>query len=136
MAKRYLLDTNTVIAGIKGRQSVLEALDRLKPGQIVLSSIVVGELLTGVMKSDHPKRSQRAYEMITSEMSIEVVDEVVGANYARLRSILEAKGTPIGGNDTWIAAHGLALNAIVVTDNTREFGRVPGLVLENWIQRG
>ena len=135
MAKRYLLDTNTVIAGIKGRETVLAALDRLEPGQLVLSSIVMGELLTGVRKSDRPERSQQAYEIITADMCIESVDDVVAENYAQLRSTLEAKGTPIGSNDTWIAAHGLALSAVVVTDNTSEFSRVPGLVLENWIAR-
>jgi len=133
MAKRYLLDTNIVIAGIRGHEGVLKRLDAIEPGQLVLSSIVVGELLTGVEKSDRPTQSRRAFEDITQHMGIEPVDETVAEHYATLRATLEAKGLPIGVNDTWIAAHGLALGATVVTDNVREFSRVVGLETENWV---
>jgi tRNA(fMet)-specific endonuclease VapC len=133
MAKRYLLDTSIVIAGIRGHEGVLSRLDKIEPGQLVLSSIVVGELLTGVQKSDHPKQSRRVFDDITQQMGIEPIDEIVAEHYAAVRAALEAQGRAIGVNDTWIAAHGLALGATVVTDNLREFSRVPGLTTENWI---
>ena len=68
MAKRYLLDTNIVIAGIRGHKGVLSHFDKIEPGRLVLSSIVVGELLTGVEKSDRPEQSIRAFEGITQQI--------------------------------------------------------------------
>ena len=133
MAKRYLLDTNIVIAGIRGHKGVLSHFDKIEPGRLVLSSIVVGELLTGVEKSDRPEQSRRAFEGITQQIGIEPIDETVAEQYAAVRAALEARGLSIGVNDTWIAAHGLVLGATVVTDNMREFSRVAGLLTENWM---
>ena len=133
MAKRYLLDTNIVIAGIRGERQVLDRLDEIDPGQLLLSAIVVGELLTWVEKSDQPRRSAQALKEVVSFMGIESVDQAVAQQYAALRAHLESRGHVIGVNDTWIAAHGLTLGAIVVTANEREFSRVPGLAIENWI---
>jgi tRNA(fMet)-specific endonuclease VapC len=61
------------------------------------------------------------------------LDATVSGHYACIRAALERQGTPIGGNDLWIAAQALALGAMLVTDNVKEFGRVPGLVVENWL---
>jgi tRNA(fMet)-specific endonuclease VapC len=126
----YLLDTNMLIAAIKGRSPVREKLETVDASHLLVSPIVLGELLTGVEKSQ--RRAKRLLEVLSGLQMVEIQPEVA-VLYGQVRATLESAGTPIGANDLWIAAHALSLEAVVVTDNEREFRRVPGLNVENWL---
>lgn len=133
MASIYLLDTNILIAALKGHASVRDRLETIPLSSVRLSSIVLGELLFGAEKSAHGERNRARLAELTQRLPLVGVDAATGDHYARIRATLERVGTPIGANDLWIAAQALAIGATFVTDNTREFQRVPGLLLENWI---
>lgn len=128
----YLLDTNICIYIINAKP--LQVLDRFREeslGAIALSSVSAAELAYGVIKSGS-ERNQRALEMFLSPLEILPFEEKAIWEYGRVRSDLEQIGQPIGALDIMIAAHALSINAILVTNNTIEFGRVHGLRLENW----
>lgn len=99
---------------------------------VMTSTIVAAELRYGCKKSGSP-RLRAAVEAILSELDILPFDEPASHAYGTLRAALEARGLPIGSNDMLIAAQALALDAIVATENTREFSRVDGLTVENWL---
>lgn len=131
---RYLLDTNICIYIAKQRPpSVAARFATLATGSVGMSLITYGELCFGAEKS-----SQRGSALDTLErlkMLIQVVepDDAVGASYGVIRAHLERAGTPIGNNDLWIAAHALRLGVTLVSNNLREFERVPKLKLDNWV---
>ncbi|MCS5693687.1 type II toxin-antitoxin system VapC family toxin [Cyanobium sp. FGCU-6] len=130
----FLLDTNILVAAIKGHPAVVEALRSLTPSDLLLSSVVLGELETGVIKSAWPERNRLQLLALVDHLELVPVDRAVALAYAQIRASLERQGTPIGANDLWIAAQAQALNAVLVTDNTREFSRVEGLALVNWLR--
>ena len=99
----------------------------------MLSPVVLGELETGVEKSTQVERNRKRLDEVVTGLAVPPLDAATSLNYARIRAVLERQGTPIGGNDLWIAAHALTLGAVLVTDNVKEFARVPGLVVENWL---
>ena len=101
--------------------------------QIVLSSVVVAELAFGVEKSLHKERNKAALQSLLSSFHVEDWDESAAWVYATHYHRLRAAGTPIGIHDLQIGCHALALNAVCVTNNTREFERIEGLKLENWV---
>ncbi|TAN29486.1 MAG: type II toxin-antitoxin system VapC family toxin [Actinomycetota bacterium] len=128
----YLLDTNICIYIINAKPP--QVLDRFREenlGVIALSSVSAAELAYGVIKSGS-ERNQRALEMFLSPLEILPFEEKAIWEYGRVRSGLEQIGQPIGALDTMIAAHALSIDAILVTNNTREFSRIHGLRLENW----
>lgn len=130
---RYLIDTNIWSALIRRSNPVLvERFLSLKPEQLILSPIVLGELEVGYYKGDRTPKRRQVLEHITANTQLLALDGGVSAAYARIRAELEQAGTAIGPNDTWIAAEALYHQLVLVTDNTREFARVPGLLLENW----
>jgi tRNA(fMet)-specific endonuclease VapC len=130
---RYLLDTNTCIYIINRRPpQVFERFEGLKLGDVAISSITGAELLYGVAKSGSA-RNEAALAKFLAPLDVLPFDETAMHRYGALRSLLERRGTPIGALDLLIAAHGLALNATLVTNNLREFQRVPALRLDNWI---
>lgn len=132
-APRYLLDTNICIYIINRRPPrVFKHFEGLQVGQIAVSSITGAELNFGVVKSGS-QRNQQALDKFLAPLDILPFDEIAMRRYGILRSHLEHQGTPIGALDLLIAAHALALNAILVTNNIREFKRVPGLAVENWV---
>ena len=132
---RFMLDTNICIYAIKNRPpAVLAALRAHESSGIGLSSISVAELYFGVHKSGSAK-NLLALEHFLEPLEIADFDIAAAEAYGRLRQLLESGGTPIGPLDTQIAAHALARHVVLVTNNTREFARVPGLVLENWTQQ-
>jgi len=100
-------------------------------GSIGVSSVTAAELAYGVTKSGSV-RNRRALEMFLTPLEILPFDASSIWRYGELRTELERRGQPIGTLDTMIAAHALALNTVLVTNNTREFSRVSGLRLENW----
>lgn len=133
MAKLYLLDTNILIAAMKGRAEVQQQLDALPLSAMRLSAIVLGELEFGAEKSKHGERNRARLATLVERLPLVGVDHDTTRHYARVRAGLERQGTPIGANDTWIAAQALAIEATLVTDNEREFSRVSGLAVENWL---
>jgi tRNA(fMet)-specific endonuclease VapC len=129
----FLLDTNIVVAAIKGHPAVVGALQTLAPADLLLSSVVLGELETGAINSAWSERNRRQLHDLVIHLELVPIDRAVALAYGPIRATLERQGTPIGANDLWIAAQALALNAVLVTDNTREFSRVEGLSLINWL---
>jgi tRNA(fMet)-specific endonuclease VapC len=131
----YLLDTNILIAAIKGQPDVAEKLAGIAASDILLSSIVLGELEFGVEKSAYPERNRARIFEIASKIELVGINANTSSHYGKVRAALEKAGTPIGANDTWIAAQAMAESLTLVTDNLREFSRVNGLKIENWLNR-
>ena len=128
-----LLDTNICIHIINARPAaVLERFRQYRMGEIGVCSVVAAELAYGVIKSGS-SRNRQALEMFLAPLIILPFEEAAIWAYGELRAELERQGTPIGSLDTMIAAHALSEKAPLVTNNTREFARVPGLRLENWV---
>ncbi|KXF78261.1 twitching motility protein PilT [Paramesorhizobium deserti] len=135
MATLYLLDTNILIAALKGQPAVRERLESLSLSNMRLSAIVLGELELGAEKSAHGERSRARLAALVERLPFVGLDAEATRQYGRVRALLERHGTPIGANDTWIAAQALAIKATLVTDDQREFSRIPDLPLENWLAR-
>ena len=137
----YMLDTNTCIYLMTGKepawqQSILARLETLGADDAVaLSSVVVSELSYGVQKSRWKKANAELLREFQLDFQIKVYDEAAAHNYGLVRAALEKKGHPIGPLDTLIAAHALSLKMVLVTNNLREFARVPELKVENWVER-
>jgi tRNA(fMet)-specific endonuclease VapC len=129
----YLLDTNIIIAAMKGVPSVIGRLERTPLSALVLSPIVLGELEFGAEKSAHVEKNRARLASLTENLPAAPLDTDSSRHYGIIRADLEKKGTPIGANDLWIAAQALALGAVLVTDNVGEFSRVVGLEIENWV---
>lgn len=130
---RYMLDTNICIYAIKNRPAnVLAALRTHESAGIGISSISAAELYFGVRKSGSAKNLM-ALQHFLEPLEIADFDLAAAQAYGDLRDALEATGTPIGPLDTQIAAHAFSLGVCLVSNNTREFARVPGLKLENWV---
>ena len=128
----YMLDTNICIYIINARPpSVLARFRRERLGSISISSVTAAELAFGVAKSGSA-RNREALEMFLAPLEVLPFDASAIWHYVDLRAALERRGEPIGALDTMIAAHAMASNTILVTNNTREFARVAGLRLENW----
>jgi tRNA(fMet)-specific endonuclease VapC len=130
----YLIDTNICIYIIKQQPiQVLEKFRQFSVGEIGISAVSVAELQFGVARSSNPNKNQQALELVLATLSVMPFDHATAVFYGQVRHLLEKKGTPICSFDTLIAAHALQLNRILVTNNVREFSRVPHLRLENWI---
>lgn len=131
---RYLLDTNICIYLIRRRPvQVRERFERCAVGDIGLSTVTLAELQYGVAKSEFPARNQEALEAFILPLAIVPFEAAAAVAYGPVRADLERQGTPIGAMDFLIAAHALSLRVTLVTNNTREFGRVEGLRVENWV---
>lgn len=128
----FVLDTNTLIYFFRGDGRVAERLLATAPAQIVVPTIVVYELETGLAKSSDPSKRRGQLDQLLRVVSVVAfgVDEAKAA--AALRARLEQSGTPIGPLDTLIAGCALALRATLVTRNAREFERVPDLRVADW----
>lgn len=131
---RYLLDTNIVIAAMKGDMQVRRKLEAIPLSELVLSPVVLGELGHGVEKSQHKDKNRARLARIVEGMPVVPLDAAASHRYGQIRAELERGGTPIGANDYWIAAQALATEAVLVTNNVDEFSRVPGLIWENWLE--
>lgn len=129
----YMLDTNICIYVINARPpAVLARFRQERLGSISVSSVTAAELAFGVAKSGSI-RNREALALFLAPLEILPFDASAIWHYGDLRATLERRGEPIGALDTMIAAHALASNTILVTNNIREFDRVPGLRLENWV---
>jgi tRNA(fMet)-specific endonuclease VapC len=130
---RYLLDTNILSDLVRHPQGrVAVCIAQVGEGSVCTSMIVASELRFGAAKRNAPKLTAQV-EAILAAMDVRPFDTPADHEYAKLRLHLEQAGTPIGPNDMLIAAHALAAESILVTANTSEFVRVPGLVVENWL---
>lgn len=132
----YLLGANIIIYAQRGNANVLKRMQEVGRDQIVLSSVVVAELAFGVEKSLYKDQNRAALHNLLSSFQIQDWDESAAWIYASQYHRLRAAGTPIGIHDLQIGCHALALDAVCVTNNTREFERIEGLKLENWVQPG
>ncbi|HSU06244.1 MAG TPA: type II toxin-antitoxin system VapC family toxin [Acetobacteraceae bacterium] len=132
---RFLLDTNIVSDLIRAPQGRAANRIRVIGEALVRTSIIVAaELRFGAHKRGSPKLTERL-EAILGALEIVPLEAPADAVYGRIRARLEHMGVPIGGNDLLIAAQAIALGDTVVTDNEREFGRIEGLRVENWLGR-
>ena len=130
---KYLLDTNIVIYVIKQRPvEALEIFNRHQ-GRMAISSITLAELVHGAEKSSDVSRNMAVVEDFVSRLAVLAYDDKAAWQYGNIRATLEKIGQPIGVNDLHIAAHARSNGLTLVTNNLREFERVPGLLLENWM---
>lgn len=131
---KFLLDTDICIYIIKRKpETVLRRFKALIPGDVGISSITLAELEYGAEKSQERSRNQAALEGFLLPLEIASYDVAAAHHYGKIRVELERKGKIIGGNDLLIASHAMALSIILVTNNVKEFGRIHGLKLENWV---
>ena len=131
---KYLLETNICIYLIKKKPvTVIDRFNEHSIGDIGVSSITVAELFFGAQKSQHRKQNQTALMQFISPLIIAEFDTDAAISYGKIRAELELKGTPIGSMDTLIAGHALSLDVTLVTNNEREFCRVSGLNIDNWV---
>jgi tRNA(fMet)-specific endonuclease VapC len=129
-----LLDTNTCIYFLnRASKRIVERFKQLSPSQIRLPSITVAELYYGAGKSKFKSRNREKAERFVSTFEIVSFDEKACSAYAKIRYSLERSGIPVGPMDLLIASIGLAYNFTVVTNNVKEFQKVKGLKIENWV---
>ncbi|PCH61204.1 MAG: VapC toxin family PIN domain ribonuclease [Gammaproteobacteria bacterium] len=130
----YMLDTNICIYVLKNHSDKLRhKFKAIK--NICISSVTYGELCFGIENGDISRREERweQLDLFTQRLIIDPWDEDVARHYGFIRALLKKQGTPIGNNDLLIASHARSLNVVLVTNNIREFNRVPDLSLENWM---
>jgi len=132
-ASKFMLDTNICIYIQRHKPpSVLACFEALKPGQAVISVVTWGEMLYGAAKSRQSKLVLKLLEEFVGLVPVLPMPPDCGKVYGQLRADLERIGRPIGNNDQWIAAHALASGLTLVTNNAKEFERIPHLKIENW----
>ena len=130
---RFLLDTNICIYVIKRRpESLLERFNS-NASHLAMSSITLAELLHGAEKSSNPQRTLAVVEDFCSRLDVLEYGVKAAQHYGQIRTALERRGTPIGMNDLHIAAHARSEGLTLVSNNLREFERVEGLLLANWV---
>ena len=131
---KYMLDTN-IIAYIRNQrpETVYRRFAAYQPDDLCVSVSTMAELEYGVFRSSKPDQNREALMLLLSRIPCLPFDERAAREYGRIRHDLTQKGTLIGANDLLIAAHACALNLTLITNNTREFERVEGLKLENWV---
>ncbi len=132
---KYMLDTNTCIYIIKRKP--VEVIDRFRQfqiSQVRFSSITLSELEYGVIKSSKPEQNHLALAQFLAPIEILPYDNGAAQHYGELRLYLEKHGTPIGSLDMLIAAHALSTGCILITNNVKEFERVPNLKINNWVK--
>lgn len=132
----FMLDTNICICLLNrrtGYEKILARIDGSSYQEVVISSLTLAELKYGIAKSVKKEANRTKLEYFLYQFECLPFDAEATSCYGDIRTRLESKGTPIGPLDTLIAAHSLSLAATLVTNNVREFERVDGLAIENWI---
>jgi len=130
---RWMVDTDTCIAIIKGHAGAIKKLRGKSIGQVGISAITLSELSFGAAKSSRPEQASVALAEFTLALEVAAFDAELAPVYGRVRASLARRGMPIGPLDTLIGSHALALDITLVTHNTREFSRIEGLRLEDWV---
>ena len=135
MSLSHVLDTDICIYIAKKRpKTVAQRLASMPVGSVGMSMVTYGELRYGAEKSARKPENLAVLERLRQLIPVLEPSASVGETYGKLRAGLERAGQMIGNNDLWIAAHAAALGVTLVTNNMREFGRVPGLKVENWAE--
>jgi tRNA(fMet)-specific endonuclease VapC len=129
---RYLLDADTVSYALRGEGRVADRLLEHRPSDVCISAITLAELNYGAEAKRSPK-IRRAIRSFTKDVAVVPFDEGCAERFGVVAAALATRGQPIGVYDTLVAAQALSLGLTVVTNNTRHFGRVPGLTVDNWI---
>jgi len=130
---KYLLDTNIVIYVLKRRPKEVLDVFNINARRMAISSITLSELLYGAEKSQNIDKNLEAIEEFISHLDVLPYDAKASQHYGQIKAALEKKGEIIGENDIHIAAHAISQGLILVTNNLREFKRVPNLAFENWV---
>ncbi len=128
---RYLLDADTVSYALRGQGQVAARILEHAPSEICISAITLAELRFGA-EAKKSQRLRRAIRSFVRDVAVVAFDDAAAERFAEVAVDLATSGTPIGVFDTLVAAQALALGLVVVTNNTRHFGRVAGLKVENW----
>jgi tRNA(fMet)-specific endonuclease VapC len=129
----FLLDTNTCVQYLRGKNALVrQRLAACPVDEVRLCSVVLSELYLGVLRSAQPAKNRADLDQFAAPFTSLPFDDAAAEVYARIRHHLESQGTPIGPYDLQIAAIALVSGCTLVTHNTAEFSRVPGLVLEDW----
>lgn len=129
---RYLLDTNTCIAVMRNHPKVVQRMAAAAPDECAISTITSYELYTGIEKCSMPVKERVKVELLLRTVVLLTFDAGSAKEAARIRALLESQGQPIGPYDVLLAGQALASSLILVTANTKEFARVPGLTWEDW----
>lgn len=129
---KYMLDTNMVIYTIKNRPEKVRRMFNRHERQMCISTVTLGELIYGAERSARPEHNLAVIEGFAARLGILPFESGDASHFGQVRAELAAAGTPIGPYDAMIAGHARARGLILVTNNLREFQRVPGLRLENW----
>lgn len=131
----YMLDTNICIYAIKNKpEQVLQRIKRNVQKGLCISVITLAELEHGVQKSLYPEKNEVALIQFLAILEVLPFNDLAAVEYGKICAYLQKQGTPIGTMDMLIAAHAKAEKVVLVTNNTREFERVPGLKFENWAE--
>ena len=131
---KYMLDTNICIYAIKRKpKQVFIKLQEHEPEEICISSVTYAELVHGVEKSKAIEKNRLALALLLANIEIMNFDSLAAESYGKVRADLEKNGTPIDPLDMMIAGHAKSLGYTIVTNNTKEFNKVKGLKLENWV---
>jgi tRNA(fMet)-specific endonuclease VapC len=130
---KYMLDTNIVIYTIKNRPSEVRDVFNLHGEHLCISSVTLMELVYGAEKSDNPARNFRDLETFSARLEVLDYDAAAANHTGQIRAELARAGKPIGPYDQMIAGHARSLGLILVSNNLREFERVAGLRVENWV---
>lgn len=130
----FVLDTNICIYIMKKQPpSVLEKFEALPLGSVSMSLVTYGELEYGALRSNKSEKALNILDELINFIPVLKMEQEVAKHYASIRADLSAKGTLIGNNDLWIAAHARSLEHTLVSNNIKEFERVEDLKLENWV---
>lgn len=130
---KLLLDTDVCIAIMNRDERIRPHLEQHAPSTLRMSAVTLAELRFGIAKSTQPKRATANLNALLSKVGVVPFDEAATTRYGDLRALLERRGSPIGPLDTLIAAHALSLRWALATHNVREFRRVPGLGVADWL---
>ncbi|MBM1200133.1 type II toxin-antitoxin system tRNA(fMet)-specific endonuclease VapC [Pseudomonas fragi] len=130
---KFMLDTNICIFVIKNRPEYVRSYFRVHEGQLCISTVTLMELIYGAEKSSNPEQNLRVIEGFAARLEVLAYDQFAAIHTGQLRAELARTGKPIGPYDQMIAGHARSQGLILVTNNTREFERVPGLRIEDWV---
>jgi len=131
---KYLLDTNIVIYTMKNRPQQVKRCFQKHEGEMCISAVTLGELVFGAEHSQQVERNLKDIEALIARLEVLPLDSKAAYHFGQIRAALYTIGQPIGPYDMLIAGHARASGLILVTNNINEFERVPGLLLENWIE--
>lgn len=134
MSALYMLDTDTCVFLLRrSSQALLERIQAVPLQSQLMSVVTLAELQYGVQVSSKKKSNQAAVDLLVRHVAVMDLTRAAAGHYAQIRTGLKQRGQLIGSNDLWIAAHARSLGATVVTNNVKDFGRVKGLRVENWM---